>query len=97
MEEVLVWMGWTSEGEVVCISQHLDLLLMLGREYQTSSESHKDEDSLSEISQKSHQRMALKMSMDEYTMEHLNKGHVGDNINSLVLSFVERLSSSRML
>ena len=31
---------------------------------------------------------------DYYTVEPLNKGHVGDNINSLVLSFVERLSSS---
>ena len=30
-------------------------------------------------------------------MEPSNKGHVGDNINSLVLSFVERLSSSRRL
>ena len=31
------------------------------------------------------------------TVEPLNKGHIGDNniiINSLVLSFVERLSSS---
>ena len=28
------------------------------------------------------------------TVEPLNKGHVGDNINSFVLSFVERLSSS---
>ena len=26
-------------------------------------------------------------------MEPLNKGHVGDNINSAVLSFIERLSS----
>ena len=32
-----------------------------------------------------------------YTVEPLNKGHIGDNINSLVLSFVERLSSSRRL
>ena len=32
-----------------------------------------------------------------YTVECLNKGHVGDNINSLVLSFSERLSSSRRL
>ena len=31
------------------------------------------------------------------TVEPLNKGHFGDNINSLVLSFVERLSSSRRL
>ena len=30
-----------------------------------------------------------------YTVEPPNKGHVGDNINSAVLSFVERLSSSR--
>ena len=28
-------------------------------------------------------------------MEHPNKGHVGANINSAVLSFVERLSSFR--
>ena len=28
-------------------------------------------------------------------MEPPNKGHFGDNINSAVLSFVERLSSSR--
>ena len=28
-----------------------------------------------------------------YTVKPLNKGHVGGNINSLVLSFVERLSS----
>ena len=28
-------------------------------------------------------------------MESPNKGHVGDNINSAVLSFMERLSSSR--
>ena len=28
-------------------------------------------------------------------MEHLNKGHVGDDINSAVLTFVERLSSFR--
>ena len=27
------------------------------------------------------------------TLEPLNKGHVGDNINSAVLSFVESLSS----
>ena len=31
------------------------------------------------------------------TVEPPNKGHVGDNINSLVLSFVERLSSPRRL
>ena len=31
------------------------------------------------------------------TAEPLNKGHIGDNINSLVSSFVERLSSSRRL
>ena len=31
------------------------------------------------------------------TMEPLNKGHVQDNINSPVLSFVERLFSSRRL
>ena len=31
------------------------------------------------------------------TVEPLNKGHVGKNINSLVLSLVERLSSSRRL
>ena len=30
-----------------------------------------------------------------YTVEPLNKGHVGDNVNSAVLSFVERLSSFR--
>ena len=30
-----------------------------------------------------------------YTVQPLNKGHFGDNINSAVLSFVERLSSSR--
>ena len=30
-----------------------------------------------------------------YTVEPLNKGHVGDNINSAVLSFIERLSSFR--
>ena len=29
-----------------------------------------------------------------YTVDPPNKGHTGDNINSLVLSFVERLSSS---
>ena len=29
------------------------------------------------------------------TVEPLNKGHVGDNLNSAVVSFVERLSSSR--
>ena len=29
------------------------------------------------------------------TMEPPNKGHFGDNINSAVLSFVERFSSSR--
>ena len=28
-------------------------------------------------------------------MEPLNKGHVGDNINSAISSFIERLSSSR--
>ena len=28
-------------------------------------------------------------------MEPPNKGHVGDNINSVVLSFIERLSSFR--
>ena len=28
-------------------------------------------------------------------MEPLNKGHVGDNINSATLSFIERLSSFR--
>ena len=27
------------------------------------------------------------------TVEPLNKGHIGDNINSAVVSFVERLSS----
>ena len=27
------------------------------------------------------------------TVEPLNKGHIGNNINSAVLSFVERLSS----
>ena len=32
-----------------------------------------------------------------YTVEPLNKGHVGDNINSHVLSFVERLFSSQKL
>ena len=32
------------------------------------------------------------------TVEPLNKGHIGDNnVNPLVLSFVERLSSSRRL
>ena len=30
-----------------------------------------------------------------YTVEPPNKGHFGDSINSAVLSFVERLSSSR--
>ena len=30
-----------------------------------------------------------------YTVEPPNKGHLGDNINSAVLSFVERLFSSR--
>ena len=30
-----------------------------------------------------------------YTVESPNKGHVGDNVNSAVVSFVERLSSSR--
>ena len=29
------------------------------------------------------------------TVEPPNKGHVGDNINSVVLSFIERLSSFR--
>ena len=29
------------------------------------------------------------------TVEPPNKGHVGDNINSAVLSFIERLSSCR--
>ena len=28
-----------------------------------------------------------------YTVELLNIGHIGDNINSAVLSFIERLSS----
>ena len=28
-------------------------------------------------------------------MEPPNKGHVGDNINSVILSFIERLSSFR--
>ena len=28
-----------------------------------------------------------------YTVEPLNKGHFGDNINSAVLSLIERLSS----
>ena len=28
-----------------------------------------------------------------YTAEPPNKGHIGDNINSAVVSFVERLSS----
>ena len=32
-----------------------------------------------------------------YTVQPPNKGHIGDNINSLDLSFVERLSSSRRL
>ena len=30
-----------------------------------------------------------------YTVEPPNKGHFGDNINSAVMSFVERLSSRR--
>ena len=30
-----------------------------------------------------------------YTVEPPNKGHVGDNIDSAVVTFVERLSSSR--
>ena len=30
-----------------------------------------------------------------YTVEPPNKGHVGDDINSAVVSFVEKLSSSR--
>ena len=29
--------------------------------------------------------------ISHYTVEPLNKGHVGNKINSLVLSFVERL------
>ena len=29
------------------------------------------------------------------TVKPLNKGHIGDNINSAVLSFIERLSSFR--
>ena len=29
------------------------------------------------------------------TVESLNKGHIGDNINSVALSFIERLSSFR--
>ena len=29
------------------------------------------------------------------TVEPLNRGHVGDNINSAILSFIERLSSFR--
>ena len=32
---------------------------------------------------------------DIITVEPPNKGHVGDNINSAVLSFIERLSSFR--
>ena len=32
-----------------------------------------------------------------YTVEPPNKGHIGVNVNSLVLSFVERLSSSQRL
>ena len=31
----------------------------------------------------------------DYTVEPLNKGHFGDNINSADVSFVERLSSLR--
>ena len=31
----------------------------------------------------------------DYTVEPPNKGHVGDNINSAVVSFVERLSFLR--
>ena len=30
-----------------------------------------------------------------YTVEPLNKGHIGDNINSAVVFIVERLSSRR--
>ena len=33
--------------------------------------------------------------MHKNTVEPPNKGHVGDNINSTVLSFIERLSSFR--
>jgi len=32
---------------------------------------------------------------NSYTVEPLNKGHFGNNINSAVMSFVERLFSSR--
>ena len=34
-------------------------------------------------------------STNNATVEPLNKGHFGDNINSAVLSFIERLSSFR--
>ena len=33
--------------------------------------------------------------MQIHAVEPPNKGHIGDNINSAVVSFVERLSSSR--
>ena len=33
----------------------------------------------------------------KYTVEPPNKGHVGDNKNSAVLSFIERLSSLEVL
>ena len=33
--------------------------------------------------------------IDTVTVEPVNKGHFGDNINSAVVSFVQRLSTSR--
>ena len=36
-----------------------------------------------------------KVTEPAYTVEHMNQGHFGDNINSAVVSFVERLSSSQ--
>ena len=35
------------------------------------------------------------LSWRQNTVEPLNKGHFGDNINSAVLSFIEKLSSPR--
>ena len=35
------------------------------------------------------------LNYDLYTVEPPNRGHFGDNINSAVVSFVERLSSRR--
>lgn len=61
-------MGRTSEGEVACTFQCLDLLVTPGHEHQMTLEPHEDEDSLSEIiiTQNIYLRTALKISMDVY-------------------------------